>query len=106
MRPQDAEDRLEGLREAVLNAPVFKDVYGHYRGENLPDPQFFRNALTEKFQIPADKIAEFQEVFAASLKAAELLKEHDGTYRVLTCHMSATTTTAETPTLEKSLKKP
>ncbi len=33
-----------GLREAVLKAPEISTVYSHYRGENLPDMQFFDNA--------------------------------------------------------------
>jgi hypothetical protein len=36
----------------------------------LPDGQFFENALTDKFGIPASKIAEFTEIFLASLRAA------------------------------------
>ena len=31
IRPQEPQDELNGLREAVLAAPVFADVYGHYR---------------------------------------------------------------------------
>ena len=45
LRPQNAQDKLDGLREAVLAAPVISDVYSNYRGENLPDAQFFQNAL-------------------------------------------------------------
>ena len=33
LRPQDPQDRLEGLREAVLNAPVVSEVYGRRRQE-------------------------------------------------------------------------
>ena len=39
LRPQEPQDKLNGLRKAVVEAPVFADVYGHYRGENLPDTQ-------------------------------------------------------------------
>lgn len=60
IRPQSPSDALKGMREAVLSAPVIQDVYGHYRGENLPDPQFFNNALTDKFGVPADKVDEFR----------------------------------------------
>lgn len=83
LRPQDGADRLRGIQDAVLSAPVISDVYGHYRGEYIPDPQFFHNALTDTFDVPADKIAEFQDVFLESLRSAELLAESDGKYRVL-----------------------
>lgn len=62
----------------------FSKVYSHYRGENLPDPQFFENALIDTFGIPKDKIAEFKEVFFENLRKAELLVEReDGKQRVI-----------------------
>lgn len=73
--PQSETDRLDGLRDAVLNAPDFMEVYNHYRGENLPDDEFFFNALTERFKVPADKVGEFLTVFNESMRAAELIDE-------------------------------
>lgn len=52
LRPQNGQEELTGLREAVLKAPEISAVYTHYRGENLPDMQFFDNALVDKFGIP------------------------------------------------------
>ena len=49
LRPQNQSDEIDGLREAVLRAPVVSEVYRHYRGENVPDDQFFRNALIDTF---------------------------------------------------------
>lgn len=83
LRPQDPAARLSGLRSAVLKAPVVSEVYLHYRGENLPDQQFFDNALTDTFHIPQTNLSEFKSVFIESLKAAELLEEHNGKARVL-----------------------
>lgn len=73
--PQSESDRLVALREAVLEAPDLADVYAHYRGENLPDDQFFRNALVDRFQIPADKVAEFLDVFYESMRSAQLIDD-------------------------------
>ena len=101
LRPQGSQDQLDGLREAVLEAPVFSEVYGHYRGENLPDEQFLQNALTDKFRVPSDKVAEFKEVFLLSLRAAGLLSEHDGKFRVVDVSSSGTDTDGESPTLKK-----
>lgn len=83
VRPQDPQDKLDGLREATLMAPDISAVYQHYRGENLPDTQFFNNALTDKFKIPTDKVTEFTEIFIDTLKTAELLEEHNGKQRIL-----------------------
>lgn len=83
IRPQQTEDEISGLREAAINAPDIGEVYQHYRGENLPDPQFFRNALIDKFKIPEDKASEFEAIFLETMQDAHLLEEHSGKRRIL-----------------------
>lgn len=83
IRPQQPEDQLIGLREAAIKAPDIGEVYQHYRGENLPDPQFFRNALIDKFKIPEDKASEFESIFLETMREAKLLDEHSGKRRIL-----------------------
>ncbi len=83
LRPKTSEDVTKGYQQAVLNAPTLSDVYLHYRGENLPDRQFFDNALEDTFKIPKDKLSEFKDVFTHSLKAANLSEEHEGRIRIL-----------------------
>lgn len=83
LKPQEKNDELSGLREAVLKAPVISEIVSHYRGENLPDSVFFDNALTDKFKIPPDKLSEFKTIFFDSLKTAELISDHDGKCRVI-----------------------
>lgn len=101
LRPQESQDELNGLRKAVVEAPVFANVYGHYRGENLPDTQFFENALVDTFKVPKDKVAEFLDVFLASLRGASLLTEHDGKFRVVDVSGAGEGTGEESPTLKK-----
>ena len=83
LKPQEKSDYISGLREAVLKAPVISEVYSHYRGENLPDDEFFNNALSEKFKIPEAKLGEFKPIFLESLRIAELISENDGKFRVI-----------------------
>ena len=83
LRPQGARDIVDGYRKAILKAPEFSDVYKHYRGENLPDQQFFDNALVDTFKIPQTKISEFKSIFIDSLRKAELIDEANGKYRIL-----------------------
>lgn len=73
--PQSPNDRVAAFREAILAAPQMSDVYNFYRGESLPDEQFFVNALVDRFHIPADKVPEFQSIFNKSIRDAELLDE-------------------------------
>lgn len=84
VRPQDPNDRLTALRQAVMNAPVISDVYTKYRSENLPDNEFLVNTLVDSFNVPREQVDEFIRVFTATLKQAELLEElSNGKFRVL-----------------------
>jgi hypothetical protein len=71
IRPQAADDEVKGLQEGVLKAPILSDVYKHYRGENIPDRQFFENALSDTFKIPKNNITEFIGIFNDSLESAK-----------------------------------
>ncbi len=83
LRPQDPKEELDSLRQAALKAPDIGDVYRHYRGENLPDEQFFDNALVDTFKIPQTKLSEFKAIFLDTLRKAQLVEEHDGKIRIL-----------------------
>ncbi len=75
LRPQTENDELSAMREAALSAPDISDVYKHYRGEHIPDDNFFNNALGETFKIPNDKIADFREIFTDAMRKAELIDD-------------------------------
>jgi hypothetical protein len=83
LRPQSPADEIEGYREAVLNAPEISDVYKHYRGENLPDDQFFKNTVVETYKVPAENFLEFKQIFVDSLESAQLLNRHGEKIRVV-----------------------
>lgn len=102
LRPQGPADAVEAMREAVLEAPVMSDVYKHYRGENLPDTEFFDNALTDTFKLPAADLSEFKDVFLESLKNAQLVEEHSaGKLRVLDVSQQGAQRDEPTETLKK-----
>lgn len=63
LRPKDEKSALQGYREAIFKAPGISDVYKHYRGENIPDDQFFKNTIVDTCRIPEDKFEEFKKVF-------------------------------------------
>ena len=102
-RPQDPKDKLAALRQCVMNAPVMSDVYTKYRSENLPDREFFVNALRDSFGVPAELVDDFITVFNKSLTEAELLEElSGGNYRVLDVTSPGDTST---PVGEEQIKK-
>ena len=101
LRPQNEQEELKGLREAVLKAPEISAVYSHYRGENLPDTQFFDNALVDKFGIPKDKVDEFKGIFFDTLNKAKLIEEHNGKQRLLDVSGDVPATSGSSEVLKK-----
>lgn len=105
IRPQSPDEVLAGMREAVLNAPTISDVYKHYRGENLPDRQFFENALTDNFKVPAEKLTEFIDIFTDTLTSAKLLEKTGDKYRVIDVSSESNTHLVDTTSEIKKLGK-
>lgn len=101
LRPQNEQEELIGLREAVLKAPDISAVYTHYRGENLPDTQFFDNALVDKFGIPKDKVQEFKTIFFDTLNKAKLIETHNGKQRLLDVSGDVPTKSGKSEALKK-----
>ena len=104
IRPQAPADEIEGLREAILNAPEIGQVYIHYRGENLPDDQFLKNTVVDTYKIPADNFLEFKQVFLESLEAAQLLEKHGDKIRVLDVSVDDTATAMPSERIKKLVR--
>lgn len=83
VRPNTPTAALDAKRAAVQKAPGISEVYSHYRGENLPDPQFLRNTLIDTFGMPEENVSEFIDVFLETLADAELIEEKDGAKRLI-----------------------
>jgi len=105
LRPKSSEDELNGLREAILNAPVISEVYKHYRGENLPDRKFFENTLIDTFKIPSEKLSEFIEIFTVSLTKAKLLEAVGEKQRIIDISSERNSPVVDTSSDFKKLTK-
>lgn len=105
IRPQAENDELTGYREAIMKAPVISNVYKHYRGENLPDKQFFENALTDNFQVPKEKTLEFIDIFTESLTTAKLIEKNGDKLRIIDVSADASNSLIDSSTEIKKLGK-
>lgn len=105
LRPQGADDEINGYREAILKAPVISEVYKHYRGENLPDRKFFENALVDTFKIPSEKLSEFIEIFTESLSKAKLIENVGEKQRIVDISSERNSPIVDTSSEFKKLSK-
>ncbi len=101
LRPQQDGEDILARREAAVMAPDIGEVYQHYRGENLPDPQFFDNALVDTFHIPAANLSQFKNIFIEVLKDAGLIEQNGDKWRVIDVSSSSAPSTARTETFKK-----
>ena len=63
---------------------MISDVYNTTAVENLPEEtSFLLNTVTESFKVPAERAAEFINVFLEDLETAQLIEESNGKKRVL-----------------------
>ena len=83
LRPQSNQADMSARRDAIRAAPVIGDIYDYYKSENLPDDQFFRNALIERFGIREERVPDVTRVLMKSLEYAGLLEKHEDHVRVL-----------------------
>lgn len=105
LRPQASSDEIDGIREAMLNAPLISDVYKHYRGENLPDRKFFENTLTDTFKIPPEKLSDFIEIFIETLETSKLVEKNGDKYRILDVSNESSNGLVDSKTEIKKLSK-
>jgi hypothetical protein len=92
IRPQSDTDEVTGYQDALLKAPQFGDVYKHFRGERLPERQFFENSLVDTFSVPREKVSEFIDIFIANAKTARVLEEEHGKQRLVDVGAAAAAT--------------
>ena len=104
LRPQSPGDEIAALRAAILSAPDISSVYKHYRGESLPDRKFFENTLVDNYNIPLSKVAEFTEIFIASLKAARLIEQRGEKQVVLDITENSDRTEATSEHIKRTTK--
>ncbi|WP_147283803.1 hypothetical protein [Bosea caraganae] len=66
--PANEIDERRALFESFNNIPLFKQVYDHYSGSQLPEPKYFKNTLIDKFKLSPDHADEFAKLFQGNLR--------------------------------------
>jgi len=61
--PTDANDYQPALREAFFKVDVFRKVFEHYQGNNLPEEPFLSNTLSDVYDVDRSLVADFVDLF-------------------------------------------
>lgn len=61
--PTDPDDYRPALRDAFFKVGLFRKVFDHYNGNNLPEEPFLSNTLSDVYGIDRSLVADFVELF-------------------------------------------
>ena len=66
--PTDPSDYQPALREAFFKVDVFRKVFEHYNGNNLPEEPFLSNTLHDVYKVDRSLVADFVDLFRKNCK--------------------------------------
>lgn len=66
--PKSPEEKLEAVKDAFFNVPLFKKVFDYYQGQNLPEIEYLKNTLKTEFGVDESLQNEFYELYQKNLK--------------------------------------
>lgn len=73
--PQSPQEEHSARIEGFLRVETFRKVLEHYKGNNLPDPQFLENTLHQEFGIDPSIQDEFIDLFDKNCRFLGIGKE-------------------------------
>jgi predicted nucleotide-binding protein len=73
--PTSDEAKNKALFQAAFMPPLFKSIFGAYKGKKVPDMQFFQNALVRDFGVPRDQAARCAAAFYENAEYLGLVRQ-------------------------------
>lgn len=68
-------EEVSCIQKAFFNVEVFKKVYDHYEGGNLPEVKYLENTLENEFGVSPEHHDEFHKIFGANKSYIESFPE-------------------------------
>jgi predicted nucleotide-binding protein len=73
--PTSDETKNKALFQSAFLPPLFKSIYGAYKGKKVPDMQFFQNALVRDFAVSREQAARCAAVFYENAEYLGLIRQ-------------------------------
>jgi predicted nucleotide-binding protein len=73
--PTSDETKHKALFQSAFMPPLFKSIFGSYKGKKVPDMQFFQNALVRDFGVSRDQAARCAAVFFENAEYLGLVRQ-------------------------------
>ncbi|MGO9209235.1 MAG: TIR domain-containing protein [Terriglobales bacterium] len=92
--PTSDDAKSRALFQSAFTPPLFKSIFGSYKGKKVPDMQFFQNALVRDFGVSKDQAARCAGIFFENADYLGLIRQAT-TGRWLASEPSSITTQQE-----------
>lgn len=76
--PTTDEQKANGLRNALLNPPLFKEVYTFFDKKQIPREELFKNTLKKEFKVATDNVDACYEIIMQNMTELNLIQEIKG----------------------------
>ncbi len=73
--PTSDEAKKTALFQSAFMPPLFKSIFGSYKGKKVPDMQFFQNALVRDFGVSRDQASRCATVFYENADYLGLIRQ-------------------------------
>ena len=73
--PTSDEAKNRALFQSAFMPPLFKSIFGAYKGKKVPDMQFFQNALVRDFRVSRDQADRCAAVFYENADYLGLIRQ-------------------------------
>jgi predicted nucleotide-binding protein len=73
--PTSDEAKNKALFQSAFMPPLFKSIFGSYKGKKVPDMQFFQNALVRDFGVSKDQAPRCATVFYENADYLGLIRQ-------------------------------
>jgi len=76
--PTSQSAEADSMGRAFFNVDLFKAVYEHYSGGQLPELKYLKNTLITEFQVSEEYVEDFYEVFQKNVSYVKRLSQSSG----------------------------
>jgi hypothetical protein len=73
--PTSDEAKNKALFQSAFTPPLFKSIFGSYKGKKVPDMQFFQNALVRDFGVSREQATRCATVFYENADYLGLIRQ-------------------------------
>lgn len=103
--PTSDEQNKNGLRQALLESEVFKNVYNHFDRKQIPREELFKNTLKKEFNVLPEDVDICYDVIMQNMKDFGLIQDIKGNTYLQLDKLGSAQTQTQLETSEQNIRE-